>query len=50
MTAEIIRLYQRDSRTRFLTHCIRRAYRLLRGVAEGIGWITIAGLIDGALT
>ena len=50
MTAEIIRLYQRDSRTRFLAHHTRRAFRLARGIAEGIGWITIAGLIYGTLT
>ena len=50
MTAKIIRLYQRKPRTRFLTQHIRRAFRLARGIAEGIGWITIVGLIYGTLT
>jgi len=49
MTAEIIRLQQQGSRTRILTHHMRRAYRLARGIAEGIGWITIAGLIYGMM-
>ena len=50
MTAEIIRLYQPDSRTRFFTHRIRRTWCLARGIAEGIGWITIVGLTYGTLT
>ncbi len=50
MTAEIIPLHHRPSRARILNRRVWGAYRLARGIAEVIGWITIAGLVLGTLT